>query len=47
MLPTRHFLAFLLTVTVLILIPGPSVLFIVGRGVAGGGRAAHAVWRCS
>jgi threonine/homoserine/homoserine lactone efflux protein len=42
MLPTRHFLAFLLTVTVLILIPGPSVLFIVGRGVAGGRRAARA-----
>jgi len=42
MLPTRHFLAFLLTVTVLILIPGPSVLFIVGRGVAGGRRAALA-----
>ena len=42
MLPTRHFLAFLLTVTVLILIPGPSVLFIVGRGVALGRRAALA-----
>jgi threonine/homoserine/homoserine lactone efflux protein len=42
MLPTRHLLAFLLTVYVLILIPGPSVLFVVSRGVALGRRAALA-----
>lgn len=36
----HHLWAFLLTVYVLILIPGPSVLFIVGRGVALGRRAA-------
>jgi threonine/homoserine/homoserine lactone efflux protein len=37
-----EFLPFLLTVYVLILIPGPSVLFVVGRGVALGRRAAVA-----
>ncbi len=42
MLPTRHFPEFLLTVYVLILIPGPSVLFVVSRGVALGRRAALA-----
>jgi threonine/homoserine/homoserine lactone efflux protein len=42
MLPTRHLLEFLLTVYVLILIPGPSVLFVVSRGVALGRRAALA-----
>lgn len=42
MLPTRHFVEFLLTVYVLILIPGPSVLFVVSRGVALGRRAALA-----
>ena len=42
MLPTHHFLEFLLTVYVLILIPGPSVLFVVSRGVALGRRAALA-----
>jgi threonine/homoserine/homoserine lactone efflux protein len=42
MLPTDHLLAFLLTVYVLILIPGPSVLFVVSRGVALGRRAALA-----
>lgn len=41
-LPTRHFAEFLLTVYVLILIPGPSVLFVVSRGVALGRRAALA-----
>lgn len=41
-LPTRHFVEFLLTVYVLILIPGPSVLFVVSRGVALGRRAALA-----
>jgi len=39
-LPTKHFLEFLLTVYVVILIPGPSVLFVVSRGVALGRRAA-------
>ncbi|HTP22243.1 MAG TPA: LysE family translocator [Solirubrobacteraceae bacterium] len=42
MLPTDHLPAFLLTVYVLILIPGPSVLFVVSRGVALGRRAAVA-----
>jgi threonine/homoserine/homoserine lactone efflux protein len=42
MLPTHHLFAFLLTVYVLILIPGPSVLFVVSRGVALGRRAALA-----
>jgi threonine/homoserine/homoserine lactone efflux protein len=41
-LPTRHLVEFLLTVYVLILIPGPSVLFVVSRGVALGRRAALA-----
>jgi threonine/homoserine/homoserine lactone efflux protein len=41
-LPTRHFPEFLLTVYVLILIPGPSVLFVISRGVALGRRAALA-----
>jgi threonine/homoserine/homoserine lactone efflux protein len=42
MLPTHHLVPFLLTVYVLILIPGPSVLFVVSRGVALGRRAALA-----
>jgi threonine/homoserine/homoserine lactone efflux protein len=42
MLPTSHLPAFLLTVYVLILILGPSVLFVVSRGVALGRRAALA-----
>ena len=42
MLPTDHLLPFLVTVYVLILIPGPSVLFVVSRGVALGRRAALA-----
>jgi threonine/homoserine/homoserine lactone efflux protein len=41
-LPTRHLPEFLLTVYVLILIPGPSVLFVVSRGVSLGRRAALA-----
>jgi threonine/homoserine/homoserine lactone efflux protein len=41
-LPTSHLAAFLLTVYILILIPGPSVLFVVSRGVALGRRAALA-----
>jgi threonine/homoserine/homoserine lactone efflux protein len=40
MLPTRHLLEFLLTVYILIVIPGPSVLFVISRGVALGRRAA-------
>jgi threonine/homoserine/homoserine lactone efflux protein len=42
MLPTHHLAAFLVTVYVVILIPGPSVLFIVSRGIALGRRAALA-----
>src|SRR5580693_1503147 len=42
MLPSGHLLPFLVTVYVLILIPGPSVLFVVSRGVALGRRAALA-----
>jgi threonine/homoserine/homoserine lactone efflux protein len=41
-MPTEHLAAYLVTVYVLILIPGPSVLFIVSRGVALGRRAALA-----
>jgi threonine/homoserine/homoserine lactone efflux protein len=41
MLPsTDHLAAFLVTTYVLILIPGPSVVFVVSRGVALGRRAA-------
>jgi threonine/homoserine/homoserine lactone efflux protein len=42
MLPTRHLVEFLLTIYVLIVIPGPSVLFTISRGVALGRRAALA-----
>ena len=42
MLPAHHLLAFLLTVYILILIPGPSVVFVVSRGVSLGRRAALA-----
>lgn len=42
MLPTSHLVAFLVTIYILILIPGPSVLFVVSRGVALGRRAALA-----
>jgi len=41
-LPSHHLLAFVLTVYVVILIPGPSVLFVVSRGVSLGRRAALA-----
>lgn len=41
-LPTDHLPAFLLTAYVVILIPGPSVMFVVSRGVALGRRAALA-----
>lgn len=40
MLPTAHLWEFLVTVYVVILIPGPSVLFVVSRGLALGRRAA-------
>jgi threonine/homoserine/homoserine lactone efflux protein len=40
MLPHRHLVEFFVTIYVIILIPGPSVLFIVGRGIALGRRAA-------
>ncbi|HZU40956.1 MAG TPA: LysE family translocator [Solirubrobacteraceae bacterium] len=42
MLATSRLLPFLVTVYVLILIPGPSVLFVISRGVALGRRAALA-----
>ncbi|MGH2871220.1 MAG: LysE family translocator [Solirubrobacteraceae bacterium] len=42
MLPTAHLLPFLVTVYVLILVPGPSVIFTISRGVALGRRAALA-----
>lgn len=38
----QHFWAFLAVVAVLIVVPGPSVVFVVGRGVALGRRAALA-----
>jgi threonine/homoserine/homoserine lactone efflux protein len=41
-LPRAHLIAFLVTVYVLIVIPGPSVVFTVSRGVALGRRAALA-----
>jgi threonine/homoserine/homoserine lactone efflux protein len=37
-----HLLAYLITILVLVVIPGPSVLFVVSRGVALGRRAALA-----
>ncbi|HEV7176778.1 MAG TPA: LysE family translocator [Solirubrobacteraceae bacterium] len=40
MVPVHNLPAFLVTVYVLILIPGPSVLFVISRGVALGRRAA-------
>jgi threonine/homoserine/homoserine lactone efflux protein len=40
--PTDHLAAFLLTIYILIVIPGPSVLFTISRGVALGRRAALA-----
>ncbi|MGH8868091.1 MAG: LysE family translocator [Actinomycetes bacterium] len=40
MLPTTHLLAFAITTLVLIVIPGPSVLFTVGRALSVGRRAA-------
>lgn len=40
MLPTDHLIPFLLTTYTLILVPGPSVLFIVSRAITLGRRAA-------
>jgi threonine/homoserine/homoserine lactone efflux protein len=40
--PTTHLLEFAITAFVLIVVPGPSVLFVVSRGVALGRRAALA-----
>ncbi|MEU7383395.1 MULTISPECIES: LysE family translocator [unclassified Streptomyces] len=42
MLGNGHFWAFLAVVAALIAVPGPSVVFVVGRGVALGRRAALA-----
>jgi threonine/homoserine/homoserine lactone efflux protein len=41
-LPTEHLLAFVLIATVLILVPGPSVLFVVTRSLTLGPRAGLA-----
>src|SRR5579872_6662208 len=40
MVPTGRLLAFVLTAFVVIVIPGPSVLFVVGRALAAGRRVA-------
>ena len=40
MIPTGHLLAFVVASVVLVLIPGPSVVFVVGRALAHGRRAA-------
>lgn len=40
--PTEHLLAFLLIATVLIVVPGPSVLFVVTRSLTLGSRAGLA-----
>jgi len=42
MLPTEHLLAFVLLATVLIVVPGPSVLFVVTRSLTLGRRAGFA-----
>ncbi len=42
MLPTEHLLAFLVIATVLIVVPGPSVLFVVTRSLTLGSRAGLA-----
>lgn len=42
MFPTGHLLAFAATAFALIVVPGPSVLFVISRGVALGRRAAVA-----
>ena len=40
MVPADRLLAFVLTAFVVIAIPGPSVLFVVARALAGGPRVA-------
>ncbi|MDT7600833.1 MAG: hypothetical protein QOK26_2910, partial [Pseudonocardiales bacterium] len=40
MLPTDHLVAFVLACVVLVLIPGPTVVFVVSRALAHGRRAA-------
>ncbi|MCM3925369.1 hypothetical protein ND748_27340 [Frankia sp. AiPs1] len=40
MIDTQRFTSFLIIVATLIVVPGPSVLFVVGRGVSLGRRAA-------
>ncbi|MGH3415765.1 MAG: LysE family translocator [Actinocrinis sp.] len=40
MIPTEHILPFLLTAVIIILVPGPQVLFVVGRALAYGRRTA-------
>jgi threonine/homoserine/homoserine lactone efflux protein len=40
MIPTGHLVAFVLASVVLVLIPGPSVVFVVGRALAHGRRVA-------
>jgi threonine/homoserine/homoserine lactone efflux protein len=42
MLPTEHLLAFMIIATVLIVVPGPSVLFVVTRSLTLGRRAGIA-----
>lgn len=42
MVPTDRLLAFAATAFALIVVPGPSVLFVIGRGIALGRRAALA-----
>jgi threonine/homoserine/homoserine lactone efflux protein len=42
MLPTEHLLAFMLIATVLIVVPGPSVLFVITRSLTLGPRAGIA-----
>jgi threonine/homoserine/homoserine lactone efflux protein len=42
MLPTEHLLAFVVIATVLIVVPGPSVLFVVTRSLTLGRRAGFA-----
>lgn len=39
MIPVEHLLAFLLTSVVIVVMPGPSVLFVLGRSIAHGRRA--------
>jgi threonine/homoserine/homoserine lactone efflux protein len=39
MIPVEHLLAFVLTSAVIVVMPGPSVLFVLGRSIAHGRRA--------